>query len=88
MINKDWVIIATPHDKEGADRLYELLRVFEPREFMLGDTMRSFYAANGLNSLKSAAWHCGHYVGLVADVEKLLAYVNSLDPDQLEMMLG
>lgn len=94
--DKDWVIIAAPHDQKGANELYDFLRYCGVREYMMGDRFRAFYDAMGLNPLKSAAWRNGIYIGGIKEVEDWFSVSRSSsriannwqDEEQLELPFG
>lgn len=80
-MDKNWVIVAAVHDQEGSNELWSFLKHYGAREFMMGDKLRGFYDAMGLDTLRSAAWHNGIYVGPIKDVLAWFEVYNDLNKE-------
>lgn len=83
---KDWVIIAPATAKLEHEEAYTCLieRGITPKEFILGDTLRAFLRANGLDELKVNAFHKGVFIGDAKRIETYFEAVRKYK-DQLEL---
>lgn len=74
MLKSNWVTFSRSCDHNDALELFNLLKSYgiNPREYIINDTLRGFLTESGIDWTVPCAFHNGHHVGRLADVEQFL----------------